>query len=94
MFDALALSAIVLSWLFAGAIPWLVASVRSGGQAGFAGLVISCGAAVGAGLLVPALGLEGWTGYAASLGAALAGAIAGLLIYRRLFPRHIERQKA
>jgi hypothetical protein len=78
LFDAIALTFLVLAWLALGAVPWIVLSVRMRGEAGFPLLAACCALGVVGGLLVPLAGLRGWTGVLVSLAAALS--LAGLAL--------------
>jgi len=82
-FDALALTLLVAAWTVFGAIPWLVLSVVSRGNAGLAFLPAAMLTGVVGALVVPIVGATGLTGLFVSFPAALA-ASAALLAARKL----------
>ncbi len=82
-FDAIALTLLIAGWMVSGAIPWLVLSVVSRGNAGLAFLPVSMlTGAIGA-LVLPIVGATGLTGLLISFPVALI-ASAALLAARKL----------
>lgn len=83
LFDAIFLSLFLSGWLICGFIPWLALSVATRGEAGLAYLPLSMFAGAVAGLAVPVLGADGWSGIWLSFLSALT--VPGVLLAARRF---------
>ena len=71
-------------WAACGLLPWCLALFVARGRGTLTALPAAAVAGMAGGLLVPALGADGGTGFAASLAAAMAsGALAVVLTVRR-----------
>jgi hypothetical protein len=81
LWEVLGLIGILAFWGAIGALPWLAALVASGGRAApWQTLPLAILIGLGAGALVPALGLHGWGGFWTSLASALLLTSAALLL--------------
>lgn len=82
-FDAIALTLLIAGWMVFGAIPWLVLSMVSRGNAGLAFLPVAMLTGVIGALVVPVVGATGLTGLLVSFPVALT-ASAALLAARTI----------
>lgn len=71
LFPLIAGSLLLATWMAIGLLPWLATSVLTRGHAGLVYLPVCMFLGVTGGLLVPFIGLTGWSGVWLSLLAAL-----------------------
>lgn len=90
LFDLIFLSLFVAGWVIAAAIPWLVLSIATRGQAGLANLPICVAAGVVAALAVPLLGKDDAAGLVLSF--VLAALASTAVLAARRFSMRAELQ--
>ncbi|MEX1253309.1 MAG: hypothetical protein WEE64_03100 [Dehalococcoidia bacterium] len=73
MSESLGLLGVLVLWGALGLVPWCVALFAGRGRGALVAMPLAFAAGIAAGALVPALGAKDATGFAVSLGAAMAG---------------------